>query len=267
MKQFDEANLLIATAENPSLLPEDEPPSVVDPPDDGSDTQSFDDADDDGSLFGDYISSKQSSVECSPVAEPSFEGGEKEVKSCATNTSSAPALLWDPNVPIPSVERELPPANGSYNTFKVSLVSKTAPRSSVGRGLLSFDKKGAQVFLDRPLPNSAEEAQNGIRAPERYQGQVKTSSTLPYCRNSLPLCISLALATPETTESVDDTITSVRDSITFRNSPKSSPTTHQVPEHLAKLLDSLHLKYNQDKAFRDSTLKWLVTKLASSGKS
>lgn len=265
LKPLDEVNVLVAAAKNANLLPEHEQPSVVDLRDEVPETQSVDDAGDDGSLFGDYVSSKQSSVDYWPVAEPSLEGANTEVELRATNTSSTPALLWDPNVPIPSVERDLPPTNGSYNTFKVPLVNKTTHPSSVGPGLVNSDKKGGQVFPDRSVPNSVGEAQNGICAPEKYQGEISTSSTLPYCRNSLPLCISLALTTPETTESVDDTIRSAKSSITSQSSPKSSLATHQVPEHLAKLLDSLHLKYNQDKAFRDSTLKWLVTKLVSSG--
>ena len=261
-------NGLIGAVENsglPADLQDGQPPNV-ELCDVESETHVFDSFDDEGSLFGDYISSKGGSIEYSSVAESSFvlEG----IESQTPESSISSAVLLDPDVPLPSVERDLP-SSSYYHTFRISPVKKAAPEPLTGPGLFTLDQKNSEACSNPSLQNLAGNAQNGTSVPKRNRSQTNNSSTSLSYRKSLPLCIALALATSETSNSVVDTIKAARSRLlaTQGDSSRLRPTsTHQIPIHLESLLDGLHRKFNQDQSFRTSTVTWLLSKMAFSGK-
>jgi hypothetical protein len=240
---------------------------VVELCDEEPEAQVFDGFDDgDGSLFGGYDSSKEGSIVCSSIAEPSF--GKKEVNSHAPESSIAPAVLWDPDVPIPSVERDLPPS-GYYHTFQIPQVGETASKSSIGSGF-KLDQKGTQAFPSRSLQKMLGETHNGTSGPERYQSQTNELSRFSSFQGSLPLSMVFALAGPVHRDSVEQTIKTTKASLASSTSKQSLPSNfkaHQVPPKLKNLLDSLQTKFNNDQSFRKSTIFWLIEKVDCFSKS
>ena len=271
-RSSDQSNRMIEAVEKPSLQfdSQDVRLSIVGARDEKPESLVLDNFEDDGSLFGDYVSSKEGSIECPPFAEPSCAEGEAELR--ATETSTAPPVLWDPDVLVPSVESDLSgcqPTKGNRRAKrKRPRTNKTAAEfSSIESKLSILDQKIAQISSRGFLQNLVGQAQNGASVPERHQAPTNKPSTLPYCRNSLPLCIALALAAPENAHSIEDTIKLARSNFIAFQSSSSLPrpaSTHQVPSHLTNLLDGLHQKFNRDQAFRKSTVMWLTEKMVSS---
>ena len=265
---LDQATGVIGAVEKSSLPADlqDRQLPVVALCDKEPEAQVFDNFDDDGSLFGGYISSKECSIACSSIAEPSFG---KEVNSHTPESSIAPAVLWNPDVPIPSVERDLPPS-GYYHTFQIPQVGETASQSLVGSGLFKLEQKGAQAFPSRLPQNIVGKTYNETSRSERNQSQTNELSSFSSFQGSLPLSIAFTLAGPAHRDSVEQTIKTTRASLTSSTSRQSLPSNfkaHQVPPKLKNLLDSLQTKFNKDQSFRKSTIFWLIEKMDSLSKS
>jgi hypothetical protein len=241
-------------------------------------TQAFDRFDDDRSFFGDYGSNKESSIQYSPVTEPSC--AEQEVSFRGAESSTAPAPIWEADVPMPSVERDLSMTESVARKQPIPRIRKKPTRQiqktpkfsklqavdlALQAELSRLDQKYSSRLSKPSLQNLTGNQQNEASVPERGLSQTTQIST-PQHSPSLPLSILCALAAPIQLDSIASCIRKSKALLASREAgftlqPSLAPPT--VPTELENLLNSLEQKFRTDEKFRESTVTWLVTRMAS----
>jgi len=217
---------------------------------------------DDGSLFGDdprEWSSKEASL-----LEDSSSSSATDAPSSKASTPQT--LQWDPNIPLKSVERDSPE---SESRCRKKVLNTTLPRYISKKAALEFGIQKSLFSLDKNQPTSTATPAVGLGSVNR----IRTSNAehehdrnrqLPHplafsdLGSLLPLSLAFSIAQPAHLASILGTVLDAYNSAT---------PSHQVPEQLAKLFDSLERKFNNDEKFRQSTFTYLAAKMASAGKS
>ena len=180
------------------------------------------------------------------------------------------AQIWDPDVPIPSIEPEEEFIDGlNYEEWLLrghkgppKRLSKRATvelARSLGLGWFTFDNS---LVGNNSAEKTPPATQYSNQQPENF-------SKLPH-QGSLPLSIALALASPLQRPSLQKIIADTRELINSsktQTSPLKDATSHDIPSELRQLFEKLEGKFNNDEQFRRSTVTWLVEKMSFSGKS
>jgi hypothetical protein len=189
-------------------------------------------------------------------------------------SSTISAVLRDPNVPIPSVERDLPERQSSKGSEKGRYNHPRASESpvifsSLESKLFDLEQKLSQVSSSGSLQNWVDQAPNAASLSEQSHTKPHEPSPSPYHRDSLPLSIALAIATSNGAQSIADILTSTRAIFSASQHPgyQPPPAPRRIPAHLEQLLDSLYLKLKNDKEFRSSVIIWLTNRMAYQRKS
>jgi hypothetical protein len=215
---------------------------------------------DDGSLFGDdprEWSSKEASL-----LEDSSSSSAKDAPSSKASTPQT--LQWDPNIPLKSVERDSPE---SESRCRKKVLNTTLPRYISKKAALEFGIQKSLFSLDKNQPASTATPAVGLGSVNRIRtsnAEHDRNRQLPHplafsdLGSLLPLSLAFSIAQPAHLASILGTVLDAYNSAT---------PSHQVPEQLAKLFDSLERKFNNDEKFRQSTFTYLAAKMASAGKS
>ena len=185
-----------------------------------------------------------------------------EADSLAPYNPTAPPMYWDPNMPIPSVEKGSPcgtkNANRmSHHSRKTSIrpPSLKARLSDLEKKLIRLSSRRSPQKLLAQLPGSASVSE---------QAEARTNKS-PVSRCSpapLPYLLALSLASGESKEAIKNSYRMLQDRKPQKQpSDKSQPpSSAQVPPQLCALLDSLHAKFAYDLHFRNSALMWALDK-------
>jgi hypothetical protein len=194
-----------------------------------------------------------------------FDGQEAQTIRCSRSR------VWDPDVPIPSVESEEKFIDGlNYEEWlcrgykgppkKLSKRATVELSKGMGLGLFTFDNSLAG---DNSPENFSPARQNPYQKLDSF-------SNLPH-QDSLPLSVAIALASPLQRPSIQKIVAHTQALLNSSTSPSSLPpkdtTSLDIPSELRQLFEKLEGKFSNDEQFRRSTVSWLTERMSSGGKS
>ena len=250
-------NTLIGTVTQSNLEPHVQcsQPMVIDSPDVHPDAQRPDSFDDDGSLFGNYFSSGEASIQCSPFTRSSYT---EELHTRGTASYIRPALARDADVPIPSIENVRPENRMQMGSHLPDRCKMQEIELSLEADLLKLQQKYNQELSQLSQPSLMDSEPNAAGLSER-RDHSNTEASISESSSSLPLSLISALASSQAARSIVEG--RIRDLL-----PSVAPV--EVPSKLNDLLENLLFKFNNDIPFKTSSLTWLLNKMQSNrGKS
>jgi hypothetical protein len=189
---------------------------------------------------------------------PSVDRTETMAAPLRVPASATPTTVSSgPDVPLPSVESRAP--HQFFHKFQVTLGKQHVPWS---REATASMVDGGDVLgeINRVL-KSPPRKEYPVRMSEQDRIPPRESSTSSSGPPSLPILVALSLATPDSLQSVVDTILSASKSPNDILRSGATTPACPVPAELDQLLNALHQKFNSEPAFRSGVLTWAVNKI------